>query len=336
MTNTDPFLLDLRSTNGRPLASIEDGDGGEITLHEWMSWLRIRSDVTGFVAPMISPDDDEITGFVPPVFEDDGIAVIVHLRDHQELGNRAIGLHHARLEVTELESVRDAVARVNWARLPRPLGGDFNAPDFVLRYACGNLVINRRFNAKSGDFIEAIAPLWRLLDKLMMRTMRGASGTLEPALDLRVEPGDPRRCTVRVGLRNRSIGPVAITDPRVPTASGTRRLGLGIGECVVDRDDVSPFATTTLELPSLPEDAPRSVMIASRRRWEIALPWTAPKPGRYELSMRWLDYDGPLDALPGQTPLMPVPKQGPSFVGSGPYPVRGCCRAALRFEIPEG
>lgn len=335
MTNTDPFVLDLCSTNGPPVTTIAADDDDELRVHEWTSWLRIRSDVTGFVAPMISPEDDEITGFVPPVFEDDGIAVLVHLRDHQDLGNRAIGLHHARLDFAELEAIRTAVAQFNWSRLPRPSGGDFNAPDFWLCYACGDLLISRRFNARSGNFIEAIAPLWRLLDKLLVRTMRGASGTLEPTLDLRVDPSDPRRCTVRVGLRNRSIGPVAITDPRVPTSSGARRLGIQIGECVVDRDDLSPYEWIPLELPSLPADGPRSLMIPARRRWEIELPWIAPKPGRYELSMRWLDYDGPLDRLPGQTPFMPVPKQGSSFVGSGPYPVRGCCRAALRFEIAD-
>jgi hypothetical protein len=334
MTDLPPFLLDLRSSSGAPITTIEDGDGAQVTLHEWTTWLRIRSDVVGFVSPSIPDDDDDFTGFVPPVFEDDGIAVLVHLRDHQDLDGRAIGLHHARLEVPELEALRAAVARIAWPNLPRPIGGDFNAPHFTLRYACGNLLIDRAFNARSGNFIEAIAPLWKLLDKLMIRAMRGASGTITPLVALKIDEDDPRRCSVRVALHNRSIGPVALTDPRVPTDAGPARLEVQIGERVVDRDWVGPYEWTTLELPALPKDAPRSLMLAARRRWQLELPWLAPKPGQYELRMRWSDYAGPLDPLPGQTPFMPVPTEGRAFVGSGPYPVRGSCQATLRFEIP--
>lgn len=331
MTSVPPFLLDLRSTNGGQVTSVDDGDGGELTLYEWTSWLRIRSDVTGFVAPAID-DNDEYTGFVPPIFEDDGIAVLIHARDHQDLGGRAVGLHHARLEVHELEAIYEAVTKIDWPRLPRPAGGDFNAPKLALRHASGNVLINRAFNARSGNFIEAIAPLWRLLDKIMTRAMRGPSGTVEPILEFVADADDPRRFTVRTGLRNRSIGPVALTDPRVPSP-GPPRLEVQIGEQTVD--GLSPLRWTTLDLPPLPEDAPRSLLLAPRKRWEIALPWRAPKPGHYELRMRWLDYDGPVEALAGQTPFMPVPSKGRSFVGSGPYPVRGCCRATRRFECAE-
>jgi hypothetical protein len=325
-----PFLLDLRSTNGPPITTL-GVDDSELTLHEWTSWLRIRSDVSGFVAPAIS-DDDEFTGFVPPVFEEDGIAVLIHLRDHQDLGGKAIGLHHARIEVAELDAIREAVASLDWPRLPRPVGGDYNAPNLTLRYASGNLLINRGFNARSGNFIEAISPLWRLLDKLMTRTMRGPSGTLEGSLDVAADGDDPRRCRIRVGLRNRSIGPVVLTDPRLPTRSGEPRLEVAVGERPVGRDDLCPFEWTPLEIPPLPEASPNTLVLATRKRWELELPWLAPKPGSYELRMRWRDYDGPIEAAPDQVPFMPVPATGPSWVGSGPYPVRGSCRAALRFD----
>lgn len=335
MTESSAFLLDLYATNGAPIGPIDDGNGGKLTLHEWTTWLRIRSDVSGFVAPLINVEDDEMTGFVPPVFEDDGIAVLIHARDHHDLGGTAIGLSHARLDAAELAAVRASVAEVPWPTLPRPVGGDFNAPDFMLRYACGNLLIKRGFNARSGNFIEAIAPLWTLLHKLTTRTKRGASGTLEPLLDIDVRDGDPRRCNIRFGLRNRSIGPVGLNDPRVPSHDGKARLEVQIGERVVDRDWVAPHEWTTLDLPPLPEQAPRSLMLAARKRWELETPWIAPKPGHYEVRMRWLDYDGPVDPLPAQIPFMPVPSKGPSFVGSGPYPIRGCCRAARRFEIRD-
>lgn len=334
MTGT-PFLLDLRATTGLPTIEVDDGDGGALQLHEGTTWLRIRSDVTGFVAPTISPEDDEITGFVPPVFEDDGLAVLVHMRDHQDLEDQTVGLFHARLDPDELESLRAAVVAIEWARVPKPVGGDRYAPQMTLRYTSGKLQINRGFNATSGNFIEAIAPLWNLLDKHTTRTRKSASGTLESLLDVIETPEDPRHRTFRVGLRNRSIGPVAFTDPRVPTPAGPRRLEVRVGECTNEREWISPYAWTTVELPQLPADAPRTVMVASRRRWELELPWVAPKPGRYEVQARWRDYDGPLDTLAGQTPLMPVPSEGPSFVGSGPYPIRGSCRAVGRFTVAE-
>lgn len=334
MSQTPPFLLDLRSSSGRPLVTVDDGDGGELTLHEWTSWLRIRSDVVGFVAPSISPEDDEITGFVPPVFEDDGIAVAIHLRDHQDRGG-GVGLHHARLELTELDAVREAIEQIDWPRLPQPLGGDFNAPHFSLRFASGNLMIHRQFNARSGNFIEAIAPLWRLLGKLMTRAMHGPSGTIEPSVKVNVDSEDPRRCHIRVGLHNRSIGPVALTDPRVPSSSGTPRIAVEIGERSADDEWISPFEWTTLALPALAEDAPQVLLLAARRGWTVDLPWVAPKPGYYQLRVRWVDYDGPVEPLPGQTPFMPVPSKGRAFVGSGPYPIRGCSKAQLRFEISD-
>ncbi|MFO7566768.1 MAG: hypothetical protein R6X02_29265 [Enhygromyxa sp.] len=335
MTEAPPFLLDLRSTNGAPVANLDgaaEGEGDELTLYEWFTWLRIRSDVTGFVAPAVN-DDDEFTGFVPPVFEDDGIAALIHARDHQDLGGCAVGLHHARLELADLEALREAVAQIDWPGLPRPVGGDFNAPTFALRYASGKLLINRAFNARSGNFKEAIAPLWRLLDKLMIRAKRGPSGTIEPILRVTPVEEDPRRFSIRVGLANRSIGPVALNDPRLPS-SGERRLLVEIGERFSDYDS-PPAEWTPVELPPLPEGSPPSLLLAPRKRWELELPWTAPHPGSYEVQMRWLDYGGPVEPLPGQVPFMPVPSTGRSFVGSGPYPVRGSCRAARRFDVGE-
>jgi hypothetical protein len=325
-SDTLPFLLDLRSINGDRITSVDDGDGGESALYEWTTWLRIRSDVSGFVAPAVD-EDDEFTGFVPPVFEDDGIAVLIHARDQVDMSDKAVGLHHVRLELAELQAIRKAVASIDWPRLPRPIGGDYSSPTIQLRYASGRSLIERSFSAGSGNFLEAISPLWKLLDKLLSRAMSGPSGTVEPILEAVRDDHDPRHFKLRVGLRNRSIGPVALNDPRLPTDSDSPRLSIQTSD--------SPYEWTTLELPPLPEDAPRSLLLAPRKRWEIELPFMIPKPGRYEVRMRWRDYGGPIDPLPGQVPFMPVPSTGRSFVGSGPYPVRGSCRSALRFEVGE-
>lgn len=334
MSELPPFLLDLWSLGGAPLGTIAACEGERLALHEWTTHLRIRSDVVGFVAPA-TDDDDDFTGFVPPAFEDDGIAALVHLRDVHDLGDATIGLHHARLEVPDLEALRAVVARIDWPRLPQPRGGDFNAQHFTLRYGCGNLLIERSFNARSGNFIEAIAPLWTLLGKTAARCMRGRSGTLTPSVELVSDDQDPRDCKVRVTLRNLGIGPIVLTDPRVPSESGPPRLEVQVGERVVDREWLGPQEWTTLPLPAMPEGVPRSLVLLARQRRQFELPWRAPKPGNYELRMRWLDYGGPIEPVPNQVPFMPVPKQGRAFIGTGPYPILGHCQARLRFEIAD-
>lgn len=330
----EPFQLDLWSRGGAPLHTIAASEGENTRLHEWMTHLRVRSDVVGFVAPSLT-EEDEFTGFVPPAFEDDGIAVVVHLRDQGDFGGATIGLHHARLEVPELEALRSAVTSITWASLPQPRGGDFNAQHFTLRYGCGRTLIERAFNAKSSNFIEAIAPLWRLLGKTAARCMRSPTGTLTPSLEHVVDEHDPGRCKFRVTLRNAGIGPIAITDPRVPSQAAQPRFAVQVGPCIPERDDLAPFEWTDLELPPLPEGAPRARVLVSRQRMQYELPWRAPKPGKYEVRMRWYDYEGPIEPVPGVIPFMPVPRKGRAFIGAGPYPVRGTCSARLRFTVPD-
>ncbi len=339
MTNS-PFQLDLWSLGGAPLGCIEACEGEQQRLHEWTTHLRIRSDVVGFVSPPVS-DDDEYTGFVPPAFEEDGIAVLVHLRDQQDLGGATIGLHHARLELAELELLRSAVSSIEWAKLPRPTGGDFHAQHFTLRYGCGSTLIERAFNGGNGNIIEAIAPLWRLLGKTAARCMRGPTGTLTAGVELVADEQDPANCRFRVTLRNQGIGPIAITDPRMSDEKGPR-LVVQVGERTVDRDLLGPFEWTDLALPAVPADAPRTCVLITRQRIQYELPWRAPKPGNYEVRARWTDYGGPAGNFSGPAgprlnliPFMPVPRKGRAFLGAGPYPIRGTCMARRRFTIVE-
>ncbi|MCA9699608.1 MAG: hypothetical protein KC431_18925 [Myxococcales bacterium] len=322
------FTLDLVADQGETLAKV-DGQ----PLHAWTSWLRIRSDVTGFVPPSYSPADDELTGFVPPVFEDDGIAVLVHGRDHQDLDRRGVGLFHARLELAALEALHAAVTRISWAALPRPIGYDVHASQLRLRYACDRTLIDRSFNARSANFITALGPLWPMLEDIGARAMRGPSGTLEPGLVISADPEEPLRLTLRAELRNRSIGPVVLNDPRLRRPGDAARLELSIGPAVPGRDDLLPRQWTTLTVPALPDDAPEVVVLAARKRWSVELPWVAPAPGRYLARMRWSDYGGPVSPAPAQVPWMPVPETGLSFVGSGPYPVRGSCRDTVVIAV---
>jgi hypothetical protein len=329
-----PFLLDLYSTSGRERLSLDKPDGG-IALHEWTSWLRIRSDIVGFVPPTIGADD-ELTGFVPPAFEEDGLAVLAITRDSADLADRPIGLYHGRLDAEELEQVRRTVEQTPWPDLPRPVGGDFNAPNLAIHYERGSLLIRRGFNARCSNFIEAIAPLWALLDKILTRVNKSAAATLEAKLDNESDAADPLRQTLRVTLRNRGVGHVALTDPRVPTHDGvTPRLLVRVGELMSSNPHSPPHAWTLLPIPAPPQDAPRSLVLRPHGRFELSLPWVAEKPGSYLVRAAWNDYAGPLEAVRGQTPFMPVPAVGLSALGSGPYPVRGAVFAAKRIVVGQ-
>lgn len=334
MSPQPPFQLDLWSLGGAPLGTIESAPGEQQRIHAWTTHLRVRSDVVGFVSPTLS-DDDEYTGFVPPAFEDDGIAVLVQLRDQQDLGGATIGLHHARLEVPELDALRSAVTSTPWASLPKPRGGDFNAQHFTLRYGCGNLLIERGFNARSENFITAIAPLWRALERTAGRCMKGRTGTLTPSIECVVDEHDPMRCKFRVTLRNQGIGAIVITDPRVPSGTAMPRFAIEVGERTVADEWVGPFEWASLAIADLPEGAPTSRVLVPRQRIQWEVPWQASKPGNYEVRMRWHDYGGPLEPVANQIPFMPVPRKGRAFIGTGPYPVRGTCSAQLRFTIAE-
>jgi hypothetical protein len=327
-----PFLLDLYSTSGRRLLQLAKPDGG-IALHEWTSWLRIRSDITGFVPPTMGVDD-ELTGFVPPAFEEDGLAVLAITRDSGDLAQRPIGLYHGRLDAEELEQVRRAVEQTPWPDLPRPVGGDFNAPNLAIHYESGAVLIRRGFNARSSNFIEAIAPLWALLEKILTRVNKSAAATLEAKLDSQTDADDPLRQTFRLTLRNRGVGHVVLTDPRVPTHEGAPpRLLVRVGELTSANPHSPPHEWTSLSIPPPPEDDPRSLVLRPHGRFELSLPWVAAKPGTYLVRAAWQDYAGPIEAVPGQTPFMPVPAVGLSALGSGPYPIRGSVFTAKRIVL---
>lgn len=330
------FRFDLRSTNGPRFATVIEDDA-EIAIHEFTSWLRIRSDVSGFVPPSGDPDDDDYTGFVPPLFEEDGLALLVVTRPQGDCQGEPIGLFHGRIEREPLERLRSTVEGIVWSELPRPIGGHITAPELELRHERGALLIERRFNARSGhpsrpgdraeSFLEAIQPLMSLVERQLDRIMKGEAATLRLSVDV-----DPSRGLVRVTLRNRGLGAIVLTDPRVPR-EGAPRLLVRIGERTSPHEATEPRQWTALPLPPLPADAPRSLILAANRRLVIELPWTAPKPGRYLVRAKWEDYDGPIDPVAGQTPFMPLPEQGPSYLGSGPYPIRGANLASRRFEV---
>jgi hypothetical protein len=321
-THESPFILDLTATTGRPMATLSP-DEDQLELREWTTWLRIRSDITGFVAPMID-DDDDLTGFVPPAFEADGLALLAIARSMDDLAGQAIGLFHARLDPQELDTLRSTIEATPWLDLPRPAGGYYGAPTLKIHYQRGTKQISRAFSAASGNFLEAIAPLWRLIDKAMMRATKTAASTAELELGLEPQPDDPLAVSITVRLRARGPGHIVLSDPRLPLAAGQPpRLRVRVGELDVQCPDADPATFIELPIPARAEPASPTLLLRPNRRFELRLRWRAPKPGRYLVEACWQDYLGPIEPVPGQTPFMPLPRTGPSQLGSGPYPIRG-------------
>jgi hypothetical protein len=327
-----PFQFEFFSTHGRRVAKITDS-GPAFDLFERTTWLRIRSDVSGFIPPAAAPSDDERTGFVPPAFDDDGLAVMVQTGLYNEIEDESIGLFADRLDAREIEQLRRTIEFTPWAELPRPVGGDFNAPQMAIRYSSGDLLIQRQFNAWSSNFVEAIKPLWDLLDVHMNRLGLRAAATMVLRLRVDQSSDDPRQHVIHLRLENEGTGAVVLTDPRVPSDVDAR-LEVRVGE-LVDAVGVPPFEWTVLPLPGLPEGEPRSLVIGAKSHFEISVPWVASKTGKFEIRGTWVDYMGPSDPVAGQLPFMPLPERGPSAVGTGPYPIRGSRASSHYLEVKD-
>jgi hypothetical protein len=332
-TSESAFVLDLTSTAGRLVSELPASEGS-VALHEWSSWLRVRSDITGFVPPTINPADDELTGFVPPAFEDDGLALLTLVRGADSLDGAAIGLFHARLDAQELAQLQATVEGTPWLDLPRPVGGDFNAATISINYQRGSKLIRRSFNERNGNFIEAIAPLWLLLHKVADRANKVAASSLTLTLDAKGDPADPLLLRLTLRLRARGIGHVVLTDPRLPTPAGApARLRVGIGEQPIDNPLARPQNWFELPLPALEPGAPHTVVLRPNGMLEWTLEWRAPNAGHYLVRASWNDYGGPVEPTLGQTPFMPLPIRGPSSLGSGPYPIRGALFASRVLDL---
>ena len=336
-TDESNFILDLTATRGRTVATLTP-DEDNLELREWTTWLRIRSDVTGFLAPTISPDDDELTGFVPPAFEDDGLALMAIARSMDDASGEAIGLFHARLVPDEIDKLRNTIEATPWLDLPRPAGAHYGSPTLTLTYQRGIKQIQRSFSAASSNFFEAITPLWRLIDRAMMRAQKTAASTALLELELAPPPSDPLELNIKLRLRARGVGHIVLADPRLPAADRQPpRLRVRVGQLDPSCPDADPATTVELAVPTtLPDHEPHTLLLRPNARFEVNLNWRAPRPGLYLIEACWQDYLGPAEPAPGQTPFMPLPRTGPSQLGSGPYPIRGAMFASRVVNLTGG
>jgi hypothetical protein len=344
-----PFLLDfIGHTFSDGELRIEDDK--KMSFYEAMLWTRLRSDVSGFIAPSTGPVDDDVTGFVPPVFENDALAVQVVTRFYDKRPNEVIGLYSCRVESHDLDGLRRAIEGTPWSLLPRPTGGEYLEPTLVIRYSRGEVLIERGFKPGCYEFIEAIKPVWERIMNVKRKLQPLA--TLEIHARAEQISGDSPQHRLHVTLKNRGTQPVVFTDPRIPF--GDDRAFVLSNPRVVEGELAASLRTksrimvevsqseemfmwtraTYVPLPPLPANAPRTVIVRGGNKFELEIPWVAPAPGAYWLRARWFDFDGPIEPAEGQLPFMPIPEQGPCFIGSSSYPIRGTVFTEGPFEVP--
>lgn len=333
-----PFLLDfIGHTFSHGELHIENGK--KVSFHEAMDWTRVRSDVSGFIAPSTAPVDDDVTGFVPPVFENDALAVQVVTRSYDKSPNEVIGLYSCRVEHQELDELRRAIEGTPWSLLPRPTGGEYLEPTLVFRYSRSDVLIEREFKPGCYDFIESIKPIWEQLMSVERKLKPLA--TLEIHARAERQSDDSPRYNLHVTLENRGTRPVVFTDPRIPfddhrafvlanprvaegeLAASLRTKSRLMVEVSQAEERFSERSAIDVPLPPLPKDAPRTVVLCGGGKFELEIPWVASATGPYWLRARWFDFDGPIEPAEGQLPFMPIPEQGPCLLGSGPYAIRG-------------
>ena len=190
-----------------------------------------------------------------------------------------IGLFAMTAPKAQIEALSAGIEGLKWADLPALTGGDINLAMLSLEYARGSLVIQRDFNAGNRAFLNALGPVMRPLEAILV----AASKAPVRAIDLsvaRTEHG------FKLVLRNVGTGPVMFTDARQP-----RRLpGQTCGRVLINA-----IGGASDEVPLRPATGPLApVILGPGQTHEVeTVPWTPPHPGKYFVGATWEDYGGP-------------------------------------------
>ncbi|MFV8753692.1 hypothetical protein ACNOYE_24315 [Nannocystaceae bacterium ST9] len=281
------FRLDFRSAGGHVMAQ----DGTQ-AIHEWTSWLRVRSD--------------------------ERVAELVLTRHNGDMVERPVGRFRQTLDDAGLLALQQAIVATKWAELPEPQIGDPTANWLTFEYVAGETVIRREFSASAQAFMTAISPLLLVLNAAMSAPLAGPLAAIAVVAEAaRAKPGKPVILTMR--LRNLGTEPVVITDPRVPASgdAGPRARLL----VAAKPGEMHMPSWTAIDLDPLPAGSPEVRVLEAGGELELATSWTPTLKGACLLQAVWQDYAGPIRAAPDQLGFFPLPEAGPS--AAGPYPVRG-------------
>lgn len=299
-TATEPYRLDFRVRGGGVMATV-----GAVEIHEWMTWLRVRSDL--------------------------GVAMMVLGRHNGDLQGRPVGLFAVTLRADELDALRNLVESIKWAQLPPPTGGDVTASNLEIDYARGSLLIRREFNARNREFIAAIGSLLDPLNEKLGAMLERPANALTVVVSATPDPQTPGLVHLSFELHNIGTGPVALVDPRVPSPKGQPRARFML---TANSNDGRPPVWIPIALPPLPEGQPELLTLAAGGKLVVPMQWQATQAGSFYLRGDWIDYDGP-PPTDEHAPVMPLPVDlADGYTGHGPYAVRGATFSnAIPFTI---
>ncbi len=308
----EPFRLDDHVMGGQRMATEPGPHGRTLEIHEWTSWLRVRSD--------------------------ERVAVLVQTRREGDLVGQPVGWYRRELDERQLAKLRQSIESIQWSSLPPLRGGDIGANHYALEYQRGSLLVQRQWNARNFDFMAAISPYMEAASELMTFLGERPMGLVKASVQARQEPGTPGRYEFKLVLENPGAGPIVLTDPRVPAAAGAKGPRMVLRVAPGTNGWTEP-SWKPLPMPALPEGAPRTVIVPAGGRLEFAAaaPWQASAPGIHYLRGEWIDYEGPVEPVADQLPLVPLAEDGPTPAMRGPYPVRGAAFAeGIELDIPAG
>ncbi len=305
---SESFRLDDRVVGGPVLATTSGPDGGSLNVYRWMSWLRVRADQR--------------------------VGVLVQTRREGDIVGVPIGYYRRELDDRLLAKIRDSVESIDWKSLPPLKGGDILANHYALEYHRGSLLIQRQFNARNFEFMAAIGAYMETASEVMNYIGERPAALMKASVRVTPDASERGLFSFRLTLENPGFGPIVITDPRVPAAQGAEspRMVLRVAPEIDGWGDLSWVNLAVTQ--TLPDGAPRTVVLPAGGRLDFDFPWRATAAGTHYIRGEWIDYEGPLDAVPGQLPMIPLTADGPPSDASGPYPVRGSAFATgVKFEV---
>lgn len=242
-----------------------------------------------------------------------GHAVMVLNRYGGDLIRRPVGLFGATLTKMQTAAVGGAVDGIRWAELPQPKGGDINAAILSIDYSAGKKIVQRSFNARNTELLQALAPV---MDQVTALSQELEQHPLR-ALDVSVAQAGTG---FRVSVRNVGSGPVLLADPRhlaTPTAGPRATVR------VASAPPGMPFSRLLWE--SVPLEplgaAPAVLTLEPGKAHEVGtVAWAAKAAGDHYVQAVWQDYVGP--AVDPKTVMDAIP--APDKLGDPrPYVIRG-------------
>jgi hypothetical protein len=311
--NQEPFRLDFRVRGGERMASLPGPFKTVLEIHEYGTWLRVRSD--------------------------EKLAMLVLTRHNGDLVERPVGLFRMRLDDRQIAALHGAVESTAWAKLPAPTRGDVTASQLGIDYKRGSLLIRREFNARSREFIAAIGPLMEQLHNTMITLLSRPAGVVAVSVSTAIDPADEQRRLLTMVIENPGSWPIVLTDPRVakPEHVAVSRARLLIAPAPRETPGMMtvPPRWSPLEFPALAEGQDEIVVVPAGGKLELSLAWQPRGPGSYVVQGVWNDYGGPIRESADHLPIMPLAGDDEPPPTGAVYPVRGAAFSAYASFVVE-